>query len=353
MEAPHHAGGPEGVRVAALSPSRAATRLRILSGHRPTGPLHLGHLVGALDNWLRLQEEHECLFAICDWHALTSEYARRSPLAEWTHQIAVEWMAAGLDPARATLFVQSDVKEHAELHLLLSMLVPLPWLERVPTFKEQQQQLTDRDLSTYGFFGYPVLQSADILIYKANLVPVGEDQLSHIEFTREVARRFNSLYGPVFPEPEARLTPAARLPGTDGRKMSKSYGNAVNLGDAPEEIRTKIARMVTDPARVRRSDPGNPDVCPVFSVHKVFTEEGRRAGIDRDCRSAAIGCLDCKEVLSDRILTRIAPLQEKRASLIGDRRQVSEVLAAGAERARPLARATMAEVRECMVGRRD
>ncbi len=328
-------------------------RLRVLSGHRPTGPLHLGHLVGALDNWVRLQGEHECLFAICDWHALTSEYSRKSPIAEWTELIAAEWMAAGIDPQRSTLFVQSEVKEHAELHLLLSMLVPLPWLERVPTFKEQQQQMADRDLYTYGFFGYPVLQSADILVYRAHLVPVGEDQVSHIEFTREVARRYNALFGNLFPEPQASLTPAARLPGTDGRKMSKSYGNAVNLGDSEKEVRSKIARMVTDPARVRRTDPGNPDVCPVFTAHGAFTDKDKRAEIDRDCRSAAIGCLDCKAVLSDRILLRLGPLQDKRARLVEERARVRQVLRAGAEHARLLARDTLARVREAMLGSHD
>jgi tryptophanyl-tRNA synthetase len=309
--------------------------------------------VGALDNWVRLQGRYECLFVICDWHALTSEYARRSPVDEWTRLIAVEWMAAGVDPERCTLFVQSDVKEHAELHLLLSMLVPLPWLERVPTFKEQQQQLSDRDLYTYGFFGYPVLQSADILVYRAHLVPVGEDQVSHIEFTRELARRFNQLYGPLFPEPQAALTSAARLPGTDGRKMSKSYGNAVGLGDAPQEVRSRIARMVTDPARVRRTDPGNPDVCPVFTLHKAFTDAEARAGIDRDCRRAAIGCLDCKQILSDRVLERLEPIQEKRRRLLADPASARDVLAEGARRARALARETMAEVRQAMLGRRD
>ncbi len=326
-------------------------RSRVLSGHRPTGPLHLGHLVGALENWVRLQNEHDCFFAICDWHALTSEYSRKSPLGEWTEVVAAEWLAAGIDPERATLFVQSDVKEHAELHLLLSMLVPLPWLERVPTFKEQQQQLSDRDLNTYGFFGYPVLQSADILIYRAHLVPVGEDQVAHIEFTREVARRFNSLYGEVFPEPDARLTETARLPGTDGRKMSKSYGNSINLGDEPAEIREKIARMVTDPARVRRCDPGNPDVCPVFTIHRAYTGREERDEIDQGCRTAAIGCLDCKKVLSDRVLERLAPLQARRAELIGDRKKLAGILAAGADRARREARETMKEVRERMLGR--
>ncbi|MCZ6779785.1 MAG: tryptophan--tRNA ligase [Acidobacteriota bacterium] len=326
-------------------------RSRVLSGHRPTGPLHLGHLVGALENWVHLQDEHDCFFAICDWHALTSEYSRKSPLREWTEVVAAEWLAAGIDPERATLFVQSDVKEHAELHLLLSMLVPLPWLERVPTFKEQQQQLSDRDLNTYGFLGYPVLQSADILIYRAHLVPVGEDQVAHIEFTREVARRFNSLYGEVFPEPTARLTETARLPGTDGRKMSKSYGNSINLGDEPAKIREKIARMVTDPARVRRSDPGNPDVCPVFTIHQAFTGQKQRDEIDQGCRTAAIGCLDCKKILSDRVLERIAPLQARRAELVGDRKKLAGILAAGADRARQVAGETMKEVRERMLGR--
>ncbi len=241
-----------------------AARPRVLSGFRPTGPLHVGHLVGALENWVKLQETHQCFFAICDWHALTSEYQDTGALRDNIFGMAVDWLAAGLDPEKCTLFVQSSVPEDAELHLLLSMIVPLPWLERVPTYKEQQQQIANRDLANYGFLGYPVLQAADILLYRADVVPVGEDQLAHLELCREIARRFNSLYGEVFPEPRAMTTRMPRLPGVDGRKMSKSYGNAVNLSDSIETVRKKILTMVTDPARKRRSDPGNPDVCPVF-----------------------------------------------------------------------------------------
>ena len=246
-------------------------RPRILSGMRPTGALHLGNFMGALDNWVGLQDSHECFFSIVDWHSLTTDYADPSEIRGNIVEVATDWLAAGLDPARSTLFIQSLVPEHAELHLLLSMVVPVPWLERVPSYKEQQQQLQDRDLSTYGFLGYPLLQAADIIIYKADAVPVGEDQAPHVELTREIVRRFNNLYGPVFPEPRTLLTESKRIPGTDGRKMSKSYGNAVYMKDDPETVRRKIRPMVTDPARKRRTDPGNPDVCPVFDLHRAFS----------------------------------------------------------------------------------
>jgi len=244
---------------------------RILSGMRPTGPLHLGNYVGALENWVRLQDTYTCFFAIVDWHSLTTDYADPTSIRENILEVACDWLAAGLDPARSTLFIQSQVKEHAELHLLLSMVTPVPWLERVPTYKEQQKQLSEKDLSTYGFLGYPLLQTADIIIYKADAVPVGEDQAAHVELTREVVRRFNRLYGPVFPEPQTLHTEAKRIPGTDGRKMSKSYGNAVYLKDDPETVRQKIRPMVTDPARKRRTDPGDPEVCPVFDLHRAFS----------------------------------------------------------------------------------
>jgi len=323
-------------------------RPRVLSGFRPTGPMHLGHLVGALENWIRLQDTHECFFAICDWHALTSEYEDPRLLREHVTTMAVDWLAAGLDPEKATLFVQSHVREHAELHLLLSMIVPLGWLERVPTYKEQQQQIRNRDLGNYGFLGYPVLQTADILIYRAGFVPVGEDQLAHLELCREIARRFNTLYGPVFPEPQALTTRTPRLPGTDGRKMSKSYGNAISLSDRPDEVRQKVLTMVTDPARKRRTDPGNPDVCPVFDLHRAFSAAATQEMVNVECRRAGIGCIDCKKALLGHLEPVLAPLQERRAALLTQQGRVREILAAGARRARGEARATMERVRAAM-----
>ncbi|HEV8701953.1 MAG TPA: tryptophan--tRNA ligase [Candidatus Polarisedimenticolia bacterium] len=323
-------------------------RLRVLSGFRPTGPMHIGHLVGALENWVRLQDTHDCFFAICDWHALTSEYADTSPLKDHVLDMAIDWLAAGLDPDRCTIFVQSHVPEHAELHLLLSMIVPVAWLERVPTYKEQQQQITHRDLTNYGFLGYPVLQAADILIYRAERVPVGEDQLAHLELCREIARRFNSLYGEVFPEPQALTTRVPRVPGTDGRKMSKSYGNAVNLGDPLPETRQKILKMVTDPARKTRKDPGNPDVCPVYDLHKAFSDRATIDLVDLECRRAGIGCIDCKNHLLRHLEPVLIPIQERRARLMNDRERVRAVLEDGARRARAEAAVTMSRVRTAM-----
>lgn len=328
--------------------STSAGRARVLSGFRPTGPLHIGHLVGALDNWVRMQDTHECFFAIADWHALTSEYADPSRIREHTLEMAADWIAAGIDPERSTLFVQSHVPEHAELHLLLSMIVPIAWLERVPTYKEQQEQVSQRDLSNYGFLGYPVLQAADILVYRAGFVPVGEDQLAHLELCREITRRFNGLYGPIFPEPQGLTTRVPRLPGTDGRKMSKSYGNAINLADEPETIRRKILTMVTDPARKRRSDPGNPEVCPVFDFHRAFSDEATRGMVDSGCRSAGIGCVECKTMLLSHLEPALGPFQEKRRALLDHRGRVREILAEGARRARAEAGATMRLVREAM-----
>ncbi|PYS96735.1 MAG: tryptophan--tRNA ligase [Acidobacteria bacterium] len=324
------------------------TRSRVLSGFRPTGPMHIGHLVGALENWVRLQESHECYFAICDWHALTSDYEDTGRLKAYVLEMATDWLAAGLDPEKCTLFVQSRVPEHAELHLLLSMIVPLPWLERVPTYKEQQQQVANRDLGNYGFLGYPVLQAADILVYRAELVPVGEDQLAHLELCREIARRFNALYGQVFPEPQALTTRTPRLPGTDGRKMSKSYGNAINLADDPERIRQKILTMVTDPARKRRTDPGNPDVCPVFDLHRAFSDKRTIEHVDVECRRAGIGCIDCKKELLGHLEPFLAPFQERRAAWLRQPGRVAEILAAGARKARVEAGATMSRVRAAM-----
>ncbi|OFV87462.1 MAG: tryptophan--tRNA ligase [Acidobacteria bacterium RBG_16_70_10] len=323
-------------------------RPRILSGMRPTGALHLGNLMGALDNWVRLQDSHECFFAIVDWHSLTTDYADPSAIRESILEVATDWLAAALDPARSRLFVQSLVPEHAELHLLLSMIVPVPWLERVPTYKEQQQQLPDRDLSTYGFLGYPLLQTADIIIYKADAVPVGEDQAPHIELSREIVRRFNNLYGPVFPEPQTLLTEAKRIPGTDGRKMSKSYGNAVYMKDDPETVREKIRPMVTDPARKRRSDPGNPDICPVFDLHRAFSPKPSQEWAAAGCRTAGIGCLDCKGRLIEHMLERLAGIHARRPEFAARPDTVWDILIEGSKSARAVAQATMDEVRAAM-----
>lgn len=321
---------------------------RVFSGMRPTGRLHLGHLVGALSNWVPMQDEFECIFGIVDWHALTSEYQNVEGIRQNVLDIAIDWMAAGLDPEKSTLMVQSLVPAHAELHLLFSMFTPIPWLERVPTYKEQIQQLKDKDLSTYGFLGYPLLQAADILIYKAELVPVGEDQVSHIELCREVARRFNNFYAPVFPEPQPKLTASPRLPGTDGRKMSKSYGNEIQLSEDPDSIRKKILPMVTDPARVRRTDPGNPDICPVYDLHRVFSTSEDLEWAGEGCRTAGIGCVDCKKRLLERLLPVVEPIHQKRVELEKNRGQVMEILSEGSRRAAELAGSTMSEVRQAM-----
>ena len=324
------------------------TRPRILSGMRPTGPLHIGHLTGALDNWVRLMDTYECFFAIVDWHALTTDYADPRDVRENVLEVATDWLAAGLDPARSTLFIQSLVPEHAELHLLLSMIIPVPWLERVPSYKEQQNQLTEKDLSTYGFLGYPLLQSADIMIYKADAVPVGEDQAPHIELTREVVRRFNHFYGHVFPEPKTLLTEVPRVPGTDGRKMSKSYGNAVFLKDPPDVVRQKLKPMVTDPARKRRTDPGNPDICPVFDLHKAFSPKESQEWAAQGCRTAGIGCLDCKGRLTDHLLQRLEGIHARRPEFAARPDTVCDILQAGSHRAREVARATIEQVRSAM-----
>jgi len=324
------------------------TRPRILSGMRPTGPLHIGHLTGALDNWVRLMDTYECFFAIVDWHALTTDYADPKDVRDNVLEVATDWLAAGLDPARSTLFIQSLVPEHAELHLLLSMIIPVPWLERVPSYKEQQNQLAEKDLSTYGFLGYPLLQSADIMIYKADAVPVGEDQAPHVELSREVVRRFNHFYGPVFPEPKTLLTEVPRVPGTDGRKMSKSYGNAVFLKDPPDVVRQKIKPMVTDPARKRRTDPGNPDICPVFDLHKAFSSKETQEWAAQGCRTAGIGCLDCKGKLIDHLLQRLEGIHARRPEFAARPDTVWDILRAGSDRAREVARATMEQVRSAM-----
>ena len=328
--------------------SSAKNRKRVLSGMRPTGKLHLGNFVGALQNWVRMQDEYECFFCVVDWHALTTDYADTSHVKENSLEVAYDWLAAGLDPERSVIFIQSHVAAHAELHLLLSMITPLGWLERVPTYKEQRENIKDKDLGTYGFLGYPLLQAADILAYKANVVPVGEDQVAHIELTREIARRFNGFYGEVFPEPQALLTPAPKLPGTDGRKMSKSYGNTIMLADPEPVVRQKLKTMVTDPARVRRSDPGNPDVCPVGDLHKIFSSKETLAKVYDGCRSAGIGCIECKGWAADALVELLNPIQERRKKFEENPRLAWDILEEGTKRAVAAAGATMEDVRAAM-----
>ena len=391
---------------------------RILSGMRPTGQLHLGHYHGVLKNWIRLQHEYPCLFFVADWHALTTHYDTPEVIEGSVWDMLVDWLAAGVDPAHATLFIQSRVPEHAELHLLLSMITPLGWLERVPTYKDQQQKLTEKDLSTYGFLGYPLLQSADILIYRATHVPVGEDQVPHIEFTREIARRFNHIYGKehgfeekaqaavkklgskkaklyaelrsrfqeqgdvdaleaakslleeqqnlsvgdterlygylegtgkmILSEPQAMLTAASRMPGLDGHKMSKSYGNTISLREDPKVVEKKIRTMPTDPARVRRTDPGDPEKCPVWQFHLVYSDEATCEWVQKGCRSAGIGCLECKQPVIDAVLKEQEPMRERAQPYLDDPALLRNILADGCEKARKLAQETMREVREAM-----
>ena len=332
---------------------------RVLSGMRPTGKLHLGNYVGALRNWVSMQDEYDCFFFIADWHALTTDYADTRNVKQNSLEVIIDYLAAGLDPERSTLFIQSHVPQHAELHLLFSMITPLGWLERVPTYKEQRENIKDKDLGTYGFLGYPLLQSADILIYQADFVPVGEDQVAHVELTREVARRFNQFYPRkvrtgdrhprrefVFPEPKSLLTPAAKLPGTDGRKMSKSYGNTILLSDPEPIVRQKLKTMVTDPARIRRSDPGNPDVCPVGDLHKIFSDLEIIAKVNEGCRTAGIGCIECKKWAADSLWWVLEPIQERRSMYDADPKRAWDILEAGSAKARIAAEATMIEARD-------
>jgi tryptophanyl-tRNA synthetase len=391
---------------------------KVLSGMRPTGKLHLGHYHGALKNWVRLQSEYPCLFFVADWHALTTHYDTPEVIENNVWDMVIDWLAAGVDPAQATLFIQSRVPEHAELHLLLSMITPLGWLERVPSYKDQQLNMPDRDLATYGFLGYPLLQSVDILIYRANLVPVGEDQVAHVEMSREVARRFNHVYGRepgyeekaraavkklgakkaklfgelrtryqergdvealekgrallndahnlshgdkerlfghlegggkmILVEPRALLTASARLPGIDGRKMSKSYGNAIDLREDEASVIKKIRTMPTDPARIRRQDPGDPEKCPVWQLHLVYSDDKRRAWVDHGCRSAGIGCLECKQPVIDAVLAEQKPMRERAQAYLDDPMLVRSIIADGCEKARKLAQVTMRDVREAM-----
>jgi tryptophanyl-tRNA synthetase len=391
---------------------------RVLSGMRPTGMLHLGHYQGVLKNWVKLQHEHECLFFVADWHALTTHYDDVAVIEQNVWDMVIDWIAAGVDPSRAVMFIQSQVPEHAELHLLLSMMTPLGWLERVPTYKDQQEKLSEKDLSTYGFLGYPLLQSADILIYRANHVPVGEDQVPHIEFTREIARRFNHLYGKepgfeqkaeaaikklgskkaklyedlrdryqeqgddealeaaralivesqnialgdrerlfgylegggkvILPEPQALLTEASKMPGLDGNKMSKSYNNTIAMRDDADTVSKKIRTMPTDPARVRRTDPGDPANCPVWQFHLVYSDDGRRKWVTEGCKSAGIGCLECKQPIIDAVLAEQGPMRERAEPYLEDPTLVRNIVADGCEKARELARETMRDVRESM-----
>ena len=391
---------------------------RVLSGMRPTGRLHLGHYQGVLKNWLALQHEYSCFFFVADWHALTTHYDDPSIIPASIWDMVVDWLAAGIDPDQATLFIQSQVPEHAELHLLLSMVTPLGWLERVPSFKDQQEKLKERDLATYGFLGYPLLQSADILMYKAGLVPVGEDQVAHVELTREIARRFNHLFGRepdfaqkaeqakdkmgkknaklfdklrkayleqgdhealemgralleaqgniglsdrerlsgylegsgriILPEPQALLTKASKMPGLDGQKMSKSYGNTIALRDPPAQVEKALRTMPTDPARVRRTDPGDPAKCPVYQLHQVYSSDETRAWVTEGCRSAGIGCLDCKQPVIEAVLAELKPIQERAREFEAQPERVRDLIAAGSEAARQVARKTMDEVRQAM-----
>jgi len=322
-----------------------SSKKRILSGMRPTGPLHLGNLHGALANWVGMQDQYDCFFFIADWHALTSDYEKPDKITGYVDEMMIDWLSAGLDPEKSILFVQSLVPEHAELFLFLSMFTPVPWLERNPTYKDQIVQLDNKDLSTFGFLGYPVLQAADIIMYNAHGVPVGVDQVPHVEITREIARRFNFLYGNVFPEPEAILTKTSKILGLDRRKMSKSYNNAIYLSDTPDEIVKKVAQMVTDPQRMRRSDPGNPDICNVYEFHKIYTDTETLEPIGSQCRKAEIGCVECKKIMAKSLVQAMEPMHARRAHFKARPQQVKEIIHAGSQKAREVARATMDEVR--------
>jgi tryptophanyl-tRNA synthetase len=326
----------------------SSSKKRVLSGMRSTGKLHLGNYVGALENWVRMQDEYDCFFFIADWHALTTDYADTSQVKENSVEVLLDWLAAGLDPEKCVMFIQSHVPVHAELHLLLSMITPLGWLERVPTYKEQKENIKEKDLGTYGFLGYPVLQAADILIYKADFVPVGIDQLPHLELSREICRRFNQFYGELFPEPQPLLTEYPKVPGTDGRKMSKSYNNCLYLSDSPEAITKKVMQMVTDPARVRRQDPGNPDVCPLFTLDRMFAPKEWCDYVNVECRRAGIGCVDDKKELLKHLLAYLKPIQDRRQEYAARPERAAEIIAEGSRKARLVAAKTLAEVNEAM-----
>jgi tryptophanyl-tRNA synthetase len=356
---------PSNIPAAQQTPS--GEKKRVLSGMRPTGKLHLGNYMGALHNWVGMQDKYECYFFIADYHALTTDYADPSSVKQNTLEVATDFLAAGLDPEKSVLFVQSHVVQHAELHLLLSMITSLGWLERVPSYKEQQENITGKDLATYGFLGYPLMQSADILVYQPELVPVGQDQAAHVELTREIARRFNQYYPSkpsigdilsgtahpsrpfgILPEPQALLTPSPKLLGTDGRKMSKSYGNTILLSEPEAELRKKLKSMVTDPARIRRSDPGNPAKCPVGDLHKIFSSAETLAKVYDGCTTAGIGCIECKGWAADSIVTALQPIQERRRPYEENPELVWEILEDGGAKASTRAEQTMVEVRKAM-----
>ena len=318
---------------------------RILSGMRPTGPLHLGNLHGALANWVNMQEQYDCFFFIADWHALTSDYEDTGHISEYVRNMLIDWLSSGLLPDKSTLFIQSRIKEHAELFLVLSMITPVPWLERNPTYKDQIVQLSNKDLSTFGFLGYPVLQAADIIMYKAYGVPVGVDQVPHVEITREIARRFNHFYGEVFPEPESILTQTPKILGIDRRKMSKSYNNAIFLSDSPDEIAAKVSKMLTDPQRARKSDPGDPDGCNVYEFHKLYSDNQTVERINQECRTAEIGCVECKKIMARYLINALEPMREKRIYYETRPHLVDEIIVDGCDKARKVAQQTMAEVK--------
>jgi tryptophanyl-tRNA synthetase len=324
------------------------TKKRILSGMRPTGVLHLGNYHGALANWKNMQDNYACFFFIADWHALTSDYEKTDHIQDSIHEMIIDWLSVGLSPEKSTMFIQSDIKEHAELFLLLCMITPTPWLERNPTYKEQVTQLSNKDLSTFGFLGYPVLQAADIIMYKAEGVPVGIDQVPHVEITREIARRFNHLYEKVFPEPEAILTPTPKILGIDRRKMSKSYDNAIFLSDSPSDIEKKVLAMITDPQRKRKKDPGDPSICNVFDFHKLYSDDPLIAEMDHGCRNAEIGCVHCKKEMAKNLIATLAPVHEKRQYYMDRPEEVKEIIQAGSEKARIVAKETMKQVRDAI-----
>ena len=312
---------------------------------RPTGKLHLGHVHGALNNWRSLQDDYECFYFIADWHALTSDYEDTASISGYIHNMLIDWLSAGLSPEKSTLFIQSHIKEHAELFLILSMITPVPWLERNPTYKDQIVQLSNKDLSTFGFLGYPVLQAADIIIYKAHGVPVGVDQVPHVEITREIARRFNYLYGNVFPEPDSILTETPKILGIDRRKMSKSYNNAIYFSDSPDEIAANVSKMLTDPQRARKSDPGDPDVCNVYEFHKFYSDTKTVDRINQECRTAKIGCVECKKIMAQNLIKALEPMREKREYYEARPQLIEDIIKDGCDKARRVARRTMAEVR--------
>jgi len=320
---------------------------RVLSGIQPSGPLHLGNLIGALSNWIRLQDKYECYFFVADLHALTTGYGNPYQIKEYTVDLLMNFIAAGLNPEKSTIFIQSQIPEHSELHVFLSMITPLGWLERVPTYKEKKEQIKDKDLDTYGFLGYPVLQTADIIIYRAKYVPVGVDQIPHLELSREIARRFNYLYeNEFFPEPEALLTDFPKVPGTDGRKMSKSYGNAIYLSDNQTIVTEKISTMVTDPARKRRTDKGDPAKCPVFDLHKIFSTEDEKKEVTIGCATASIGCIDCKKILIKHVIETLRPIWEKRQELINNPSLLIDIAHEGSKKAKKVAGETLKEMKE-------